>query len=145
MLHICKINCTSWVYHSIAAHSEHCWKTTMAWQMVVGIFSLKFFSWFIFPTEILWKKRAYRCIRVSERRPCDTVMHRVSQNICNACQKVVQPVDFHLKESLLSQPPHSSILGIEVPVIRIPESLHELLRIVCPDTNVHMIGHEGVG
>jgi hypothetical protein len=113
--------------------------------MVIGIFSLKLFSWVVFPTEIFWKKRADRCILVSERSSCDTVMHRVSQNICNACQKVVQPVDFHLKESLLSQPPHSSILGIEVPVIRIPESLHELLRIVCPDTNVHMIGHEGVG
>jgi hypothetical protein len=50
-----------------------------------------------------------------------------------------------LKESLLSQPPDSSILGIEVPVIRIPESLHELFCTMSPYTYMHMVGHERVG
>ena len=71
-------------------------------------------------------------------------MQSVSKHIACCCQFVIQAYGFKLEMFLFSKKSGSVIFAIEEFGIRLPECMHEPIRIACLYHQVCMVEHEGL-
>ena len=93
-------------------------------------------------TQFLTEKRPCRRMSVSERSRSQTMMERISQNIAQRGNNMIQAINYCNERELFTQPPLPGVLLIEIPRICISLNMEQVLRTCTADAFMEMRGHD---